>query len=175
MQTLWETLKDNSQNEYIHINKVNKILKNSPSILQLNMKKSSEERKSLQSGLKIQKYIVGKHLPLTANKVKKMAQINKRQKCEQNKKSLKINLPVKRISHNISPTHNRVKNMNRRVEEIVKGKQDYYIKNYEEKRMRDEEELIQCSFQPEINRSQREPLQGPNIGDKHQELFEMSK
>ena len=104
-----------------------------------------------------------------------MAQIHKRQNFEQNIESSKSSLTSRSKRSKLSLTRDGPRNINERIEKLVKDKEDYYLRNFEQKRIKEEIELEKCSFRPKTNPRKRVPLQITKVGGKHKELFDMSK
>jgi hypothetical protein len=178
---IWNMLKDLNNESNVSFEKLRQLISN-PYTIHFNQQKTeiSEKYKSSQSGLtkvKSQKQLNHfNKVPLTSKKVKKMNLVhNNRYNLHPNNdcsftsvgsKPVRVDSPVK-IKNRQQPSA--------RIDEIMKEKQEFYVKVSEQKKEKEEKELKECSFRPKTNPRKRPVVMPTQPGTKHEHLFKMSK
>jgi hypothetical protein len=178
---IWNRLKDSNNEFNVSFEKLKQLISN-PYTIHFNQLKSEvpEKSKPSQSGLtKIKSLKQVNHfnkVPLTSKRVKKMNIVhNNRYNVHPNNDSSFASIGSKPVRVDSLVKNKHRQKSSARIDELMKEKQEFYVKVSEQKKEKEENELKECSFRPKTNPRKR-PIEMPiQPGTKNEHLFKMSK
>lgn len=176
--SLWDSLKVSENDSFVNYDKLRQLI-SSPNLIDYHQlkAKSKEELKLPQSGLtKVKSHKQLNQFPLTSRSVRKMNLIhNNRYNAHTSIDSSFASIGSKLIGMDSSVKNKSSKQSNSYIDELMKKKQEFYIKVSEKKKEKEENELKTCSFRPKTNPRKRPAVMAIRPGSKNEHLYKISK